>query len=282
MYHLPLVSIIVPTRNSCHGLENLISSLKNQTYKNIEVVINDSLDTTDKTPELISKNKNALDIVFIKENKSMAQARLAGSRKSRGEIVIHLDSDMILSRDVINECVNQLDKGYDALYIPEVSIGTTFWAKCKSLEKKIYEGNTNIESTRCFRRNAYFGVGGHDPEMIFSEDKDLDIRIRNEGYKVGRISSYIEHDEGKLTLLQTSIKKLKYSHTASLFSLKHPTEYKWQSNILARYWLFIRSANLWYNKPHIFIGMIIMKTSEYAFAFIGLSIHRMRIYQKSL
>jgi arabinofuranan 3-O-arabinosyltransferase len=266
----PTLSVIIPTRNSALHLGKMMESLKLQTYTNFEIIINDSPDTSDNTSNLIEHFRDQLNIIYIQENDSMAQARLIGAKHARSSIFLHLDSDMILEPDVIRDCIQGIFSGYDALVIPEISFGVSFWAQCKVLEKQIYQNVQELESVRCISKEKYYFVGGHDPEMVFSEDKDLDLRIRNAGSRIGRINNYIRHDEGNLSLLESSYKKLYYSHTANMFATKHPDAYRWQSNIFIRYWLFLKNINLWYKRPLLFFGLIILKTSEYLFAFIGL------------
>lgn len=271
----PTLSVIIPTRNSALHLDKMLESLKLQTYTNFEIIINDSPDTSDNTPNLIEHYRNQLNILYIRENYSMAQARLVGTKHARSSIFLHLDSDMILESDVIRNCIQGISSGYDALVIPEISFGSSFWAQCKMLEKQIYQNVQELESVRCISKEKYYFVGGHNPEMVFSEDKDLDLRIRNAGLQIGRISNNIRHDEGNLSILGSSFKKLYYSHTANKFATKHPDAYRWQSNIFIRYWLFLKNINLWYKRPHLFFGLIILKTSEYLFAFIGLVKNRL-------
>jgi len=265
----PLVSVIIPTKNSSRTLEACLKSIKDQSYKNIEVVINDDKRTTDDTEELIEKYSKDLNIHYIRENISMAQGRKAGAEFSKGEILLHLDSDMELSNQLVEECVDKISGEYDALVIPEESFGTTFWAKCKWLEKKCYEGVENIESLRAIKREVYFRVGGHDEKMVFSEDKDMDIRVRNAGYKVGRTKNILRHNEGNLKLFKTIKKKLHYSNTANLFAEKHPKEFAWQANPLNRYIIFFKNGGYLFKYPAVYIGMIFMKTCEFFSGGIG-------------
>ena len=61
-------------------------------------------------------------------------------------------------------------------------------------------GDNTRESARFIKSAVYESIGGHNPKMVLSEDKDLDLRIRKAGYKVGRINEPIYHNEGNLSL----------------------------------------------------------------------------------
>ena len=50
----PLVSVIIPTYNSSRTLEKCLESIKNQTYKNIEIIVVDN-NSTDNTKEIAKK-----------------------------------------------------------------------------------------------------------------------------------------------------------------------------------------------------------------------------------
>lgn len=50
----PLVSVIIPTQNSFKTLEKCLKSVKNQSYKNVEIIVVDN-NSTDNTKE-IAKN----------------------------------------------------------------------------------------------------------------------------------------------------------------------------------------------------------------------------------
>ncbi len=50
----PLVSVIIPTYNSSRTLEKCLESIKNQTYKNVEIIVVDN-NSTDNTKEIAKK-----------------------------------------------------------------------------------------------------------------------------------------------------------------------------------------------------------------------------------
>lgn len=108
-----LVSVNIPTYNSESTLEQCLKAVKNQTYKNIEIVIIDSY-SKDKTLE-IAKKFNA-KIVMCKGK--LLEARILGTEKSKGEYVLLLDSDQILEKTAIERAVEKM-KDYDSVWLWE-------------------------------------------------------------------------------------------------------------------------------------------------------------------
>ncbi len=273
-----LISVVIPTKNSANNLRNLLESLYFSNYKGFEIIVNDDVTSDDDTMDLCREYiSRGLSIIYKKENKSMAQGRKRGVDFASGNIILHLDADMKTTPDLLSECIELIKSGFDALVIPEESFGTTFWAKCKWLEKKCYTGNIHIESLRCLKKEIYLNLGGHNEKMVFSEDKDFDIRVRQDGYKIGRTKNFLWHDEGDLKLLKTLNKKLGYSKTANIFAEVHPKEFKWQANPLNRYIIFFKNIKYLFKYPLLYIGMIYMKTLEYIFAFYGIMRNKFKI-----
>ena len=90
----PLVSIIIPVYNAEKGLERCLVSIRNQTYKNLEVlIINDG--STDHTGRIIQKYEN-LDSRFhgiTKENSGVSDSRNLGMKLAAGEYFQFVDAD---------------------------------------------------------------------------------------------------------------------------------------------------------------------------------------------
>jgi len=267
----PLISVIVPTYNSADNLRRFLDSFKHSSFKQYEIIINDDNRTNDNTTIIVNEAlNNGLPIKLIKENTMMAQARKAGAHHARGKFLFHLDSDMEITPGLLGECVEEISKGFDALVIPEESFGTTFWAKCKWLEKKMYNGVEELESLRFIKTDIYNKLGGHNVNMVFSEDKDFDLRARHAGQTIGRTNAHLLHNEGHLKLLRTLKKKLGYSKTANLFAEVHPEHFSWQANPINRYLIFAKNIKYLFTNPMLYLGMIWMKSCEYLFSGIGM------------
>lgn len=106
-----LISIIVPIYNVDKYLEECIESLKNQTYKNLEIIlINDgSADNSEQICREEAKQDNR--IVFInKKNGGAASAKNKGLKVAKGDYITFVDSDDFIEPDMIEYMVNKIKK----------------------------------------------------------------------------------------------------------------------------------------------------------------------------
>ncbi len=264
-----LISIIIPTKNAAGHLKNLLPSLVGQTYKDFEVIINDDKATSDDTKSLLKKFENKIKIKYVHENVSMAQGRKSGAKHTGGKYQLHLDADMSLSPRVLKFCLKEIHKGYDALVIPEISYGKGYWTKVKAFERSLYVGDSTRESARFIKSAVYESIGGHNPKMVLSEDKDLDLRVRKAGFRVGRINEPIYHNEGNLSLKKDLQKKFFYGQTAHVFIAENPKHAFNQANLIFRAAYFRHWKKL-LTHPDLSLGMFLMKILETLAALWGL------------
>lgn len=264
----PLVSIIIPTKNSAAVIENCLASVVNQTYKKIEIIVIDNF-STDKTPEIAKKYTNN----FYQKGPERSAQRNFGVEKAKGQFILIIDSDMVLTRSVIKRCVKKAKKGFGAIIIPEESFGEGFWAQCKKLERSFYVGDDSIEAARFFSRELFLELGGFDEELVSGEDWDLSNRARQQA-KIGRIDELIFHNEGRINLIKTLRKKLYYASHFSKYL--HKNNQGQQINLLYRYGLFFKQPKKLFMKPLVGCGMLLMKTFEFGFGGMGLMVEKLR------
>jgi glycosyltransferase involved in cell wall biosynthesis len=254
----PLVSVIIPTKNSARTLDKCLKSIQDQTYPNIEIILVDN-NSTDQTKEIARK---FTDKVYNKGPERSAQ-RNYGVKKSKGEYVLVHDSDIYFHPDSVQECVDlALDQQADAVILPEKSIGEGYWTKVKAFERSFYEGNDVIEAVRFFSKEAYNELGGYDEDMYAGEDWDLTIRFRKNNYKIMRAKNNISHDEGRLNLFGSSEKKKYYAENLFKYYVKkNPNEFKEQMKFLNRFPVNkIMTKGI--RHPILFTSMIVMKGLE--------------------
>lgn len=209
-----LVSVIIATKNEERNIGNCLESIKNQDFPlaEIEVITVDN-DSTDKTKEIARKYTEK---VFNKEPERSAQRNL-GVKHSSGKYILYLDADMILSREVIRECVEKMERGADlaGLYIPEKIVGSGFWGTIRDFERSFYNG-TVIDAARFLRKDKFLKAGGFDETLYACEDWDLDKRLKALG-KLGIAKNPLYHNETDFNLRKYLKKKKYYSKNINVY-----------------------------------------------------------------
>ncbi len=258
----PKVSIVITTKNESGHIELCLQSIKDQTYRNIEIIVVDN-GSRDQTKEIAKRYTKR---VFDAGPERSAQ-RNFGAKKARGRFLLFLDADMILTPDVVARCAKITQKNdYIAVVVPEKSFGSGFWAKCKALERSYYEHVDWIESARFFQKKAFDSIGGYDEALTGPEDFELPQRIKARfgNHAVGRITAYILHDEGKLSLAKLLRKKYYYGMRMRRYSQTQGSReyFQKQSNIFLRYELYFKRPGMFIRDPLHAFGMLIMKLLE--------------------
>jgi arabinofuranan 3-O-arabinosyltransferase len=254
----------VPTRNSAATLKQCLASLRQQTYKPIEIIVVDN-HSTDATSAIA---KGVADQVETRGPERSAQ-RNFGARLARGSYLFFVDSDMILAPAVVADCVAAAaDDGVGGVIVPEVSIGQGFWARCRALERSCYTGDDLVEAARFFPRSVFAATGGYDEELVAGEDWDLSIRARAQG-RLTRATTTILHDEGKLELRSDLAKKAYYARSFSKYWKKHPEFARRQANLVFRL-AYVRHWRTLVKHPALTVGFLTLKSLEQGAALWGL------------
>lgn len=99
----PKISVIIPVYNEESYVSDLIRSIKQQTYKNYEIIAADS--STDNTPNIL--RKFGVKVIRIPKT-NVSAARNAGINKAKGEILALIDADYILQKNLFESVVKYL------------------------------------------------------------------------------------------------------------------------------------------------------------------------------
>ena len=110
----PRVSVIVPVYKVESYLERCVSSLINQTYKNMDIILVDdgSPDNCPKMCDQFAEQYNNITTLH-KKNGGLSDARNFGVRYSENEWIIFVDSDDYVESVYVETLVN-LQKQFDA------------------------------------------------------------------------------------------------------------------------------------------------------------------------
>lgn len=97
-------TIIISTKNRPHDLIKCLDSLITQTYPISELIIIDAGD--EEIYYIINKYKKLLTIKYIRCKTSLTAARNIGIKKSKGNVIIFLDDDVVLDNRFIYFIIN--------------------------------------------------------------------------------------------------------------------------------------------------------------------------------
>lgn len=220
MIDTPTVSIIILNYNGLDFLKDCISSIRKQTYKNIEIIVTDN-NSSDGTLEFL-KTKKEVVLVSHDDNYGYAKANNDGAEVATGEFLFFLNNDTVLYPDCIEQLVQNFepnsllspvqvrpwkknDQGY--AHVGMDIFGYPYGKEDSRLNKPFYVDGAGI----FIKKSDFFDIGQFDPELfIFQEDIDLSWRAQMMGYHILTCwDAKFEHFGGG-AVLGGVVKKKKY------------------------------------------------------------------------
>ena len=213
MSEKPLVSVVIPTWNSSRTIESCLSSITNQSYKNVEILVVDG-GSFDNTLGIARKYKTNI----ILSRRGRAIQRNTGALNAKGEFLFHVDSDEVLHPKIIEECVREAcNKKLDAIFISTIDTGETYIGKSRCLgniinlilNKDIYIPNSAL---RFYNKRTFNLLGGYDNKIVVGEDVLFALKCLKFGLKIGRCKYPILH-YGAEKLKDIFLKKYYYGKT---------------------------------------------------------------------
>jgi glycosyltransferase involved in cell wall biosynthesis len=191
MTSVPYLSIVIPTRNAAVKLGKLLRSIEASSYSDREVLVVDDGSTDDTLRKL---ERFPVRVLRASRNSGPAFARNLGAREARGEVILFLDSDVILEPDALAETARFFREHPDravmiGVYAPEPA-NKGAWPLYKALQcYSYYRGFPDVKEVTllwaaiaAFRRDVFLRSGGFDTrfEKPSMEDLELGRRIARE------------------------------------------------------------------------------------------------------
>ena len=205
-----LVSIIIPVFNGESRIEELIDSLINQTYKNIEIITvdNNSTDNSIKILEKLNDEKISLKIFSNIKNEGYCGGCNKGIKNANGEFLLFLSQDRIMNNDWIEKTVIEMNENEKtACVIGKVEregASSAEYGHSYDVYGAVLINGSPVESNLFFgggtviiRKKILDEIGGFDPEFfIYQEDVDICWRIRLSGNKIKIVENAICQNKG--------------------------------------------------------------------------------------
>lgn len=197
------VSVIMPCYNDGQYIEESVTSILNQTYNNIELIIINDGSTDQYTNEVLANNKWANTIVLNSNRLRPSGARNLGIEKASGKYILPLDADDRIDSTYIEKAVDIMEKneGIGVVYCKADLFGeqTGIWDLPKySLDKMLLDNIVFV--TSLFRKEDWNMVGGFNTQMKYGmEDYDFWLSIIESGREIHQIQETLFHYRIKST-----------------------------------------------------------------------------------
>jgi glycosyltransferase involved in cell wall biosynthesis len=260
----PLVSIIIPTKNSSKLINLCLNSLKNQTYTNIEIIVVDN-SSEDNTLDIARRFTN---LIYTYKPERSSQINY-GVKMSSGKYIYRVDSDFVLDPNVIIEAVNLAESNnYAAILIHNTSDpSVSYWAKVRKFERDMYEYEDLNVAVRFIRKDIFLSLGGFDTELNYGEDYDVHNRIIQK-YAIGRIHAKEMHLGEYKSLLEIAKKNYYYGKSTIKFLRKNKFRGVKQVNPFRH--TFFNNLDKFVGHPTLAFGFIIYQLVRYSSGMLGL------------
>tara|TARA_Y100001970_G_C14224241_1_gene854573 strand:- start:1228 stop:2130 length:903 start_codon:yes stop_codon:yes gene_type:complete len=236
-----LVSVVIPTFNRRGILEKCLNSLENQIIKkpvkDYEVIVVDD-GSTDQTVDWLLSNQNIYPHVklFQQRHGGPAQGRNLGVSNAKGEIIVFIDSDLVVVKDFISVHINQLIKaqqklGDNSCFTYGTVINTSNFDKPSSEKFKLTDYSMAYFATGnvAIPKELLLKVGLFDSSFSLYGWEDLELGVRLHNYNIKLIKAPLAigfhwHPPFSLNNISSLINKEKErAKMAILFLRKHPT-----------------------------------------------------------
>jgi len=261
----PLVSVIIPTKNSERTIRTCLESVRAQTYRNFEIVVVDNF-STDSTIRIANEYA---DVVLLAGPERTSQVK-QGAANSKGDFIYKIDSDFVLEPSVLEKAVKvALDEKAVGVIIPNLSYPKiSFWSEVRFFERLSYVGSKQIEAARFIRRDAYDRVGGHDGTLVAYEEHDLHNRVSRLG-KIVRIEDASEWHLGEPKHLADIVTtNWYYGKTAIRYIKRYP--HIAPAQVLPVRRSLFNQRTVFLHRPKLLLGLALYEIAKYFSGFLGL------------
>jgi glycosyltransferase involved in cell wall biosynthesis len=185
----PALSVIVIAANEESYVKRALQSIRDQHYPNYEIilVVNGSTDATYEQAQGLADK-----VVEYPDLLGASTARNIGAALSKGNMLVFLDADSFMSKDVLASIAKHSDKQYFGTVLgkpdkPSIIFSSFFFFKNITHRLGLYKGA--LGGLMFCTRELFYRVQGFNAKKIVDEIYDMSLRTRLAGGRYKLITS---------------------------------------------------------------------------------------------
>jgi glycosyltransferase involved in cell wall biosynthesis len=178
----PIVTVLTTVFNGEQFIEECVNSILGQTFQGFEYIILNN-GSTDGTADLLNKFTDPRLQIIHQENLGISRSLNKGAELSRCDLIARLDADDYSAPTRLERQVEVMNKYPDLVLcgsrFRELVGGKSlpqrvaFMETDEAIRKSLSCFNPFAHSTVMFRKEAFFGAGGYNNKIKYSQDYDL-------------------------------------------------------------------------------------------------------------
>lgn len=201
-----MISVIIAAYNAEKFLAKVLDSVYEQSRLPDEIIIVDD-GSTDNTRKIAEEYKEEASKTFpgiryhliVQKNKGPAAASNVAIGNAKGEYIVSVDSDAIVDKDLIEKCVDEMEKdrsiGAVGGYIRTAN-KDKFWARIMGYDLEYrYDHIGGLKTPKAwmthispcntvYRKEVFDKTGGFSETFGHTHDVDFSYRLTAAGYKI--------------------------------------------------------------------------------------------------
>ena len=162
------LSIIIPYFNTEKFTDELLAVLEKQVTKECEIILVD--DGSDKA--YVPYQEEGLVRIFRQKNKGVSAARNKGLKEAKGEYIVFIDSDDLVSDDYIAKIFEAMAAAPDTIYLSWKSMHGK-WGKLLKNDSDEFGTENRCVWNRVFKKTYIEGIKFDESKQIAEDDDFL-------------------------------------------------------------------------------------------------------------